>query len=128
MMSRLREASDSNYDAWEIVEGTISKILEKGLYKGELYVGRRHRGAGRLCGVAAIRRSSGTCPRPLQERPAGHIGMCGRRAPGRGNATARRPGGGAGAIPREQRHWRAPPVARPGDGFEWRSLHHEYQA
>src|SRR5229473_5036946 len=74
LMSRLPEPSDSNYDAcgW-IAEGMISEFLENGPCKGELYVGRRHRGAGRLCGVAAIRGSSGTCPRSLQERPARYI-------------------------------------------------------
>src|SRR5713101_4755642 len=39
LVSRLPEASDSNYDAcgW-IAGGTISEFLENGLRKGELYV------------------------------------------------------------------------------------------
>ena len=49
--------------------------------------------------------------------------MCGRRAPGRGDATGRRPGVGTGAIQREQRHRRRPAVARRRDNSEWLSRH-----
>ena len=79
-----------------------------------------------FAGVAAIRRSSGTCPRSLQECSARHAGMRGRRAPRRRDATGRGAGVGAGAIQREQRHRRRPAVARRRDHAQRLSHHRRH--
>ena len=75
-------------------------------------VGRNHPGVGEIRGRAHLRRHPGARPGVLQGRAARHARLRGRRPPGRRDPPDRGAGVGAGAIQREQRDRRRPPVAR----------------